>query len=237
MARMPMVAAVVAVAFLGGCATSVHKQTSELKHTQATPQILLMPLDVELSELSAGGVAEPKADWTAAAKQNMMPALNAEQEARHVQFIEYGQSASNEPTTLDADAQLQIIKLHRAVGQAILIHQYTPGFELPTKEGKFDWSLGPAAHALRAGNEADYALFIYVRDSYTSAGRAAVVFLAAALFGVHMPAGTQLGFASLVDLQTGNIVWFNRLLRQSGDLRTPEPAAETIKTLLTGFPS
>lgn len=34
-----------------------------------------MPLDVELSEVNAGGVAEPKADWSDQARGNMTAAL------------------------------------------------------------------------------------------------------------------------------------------------------------------
>jgi hypothetical protein len=41
------------------------------------------------------------------------------------------------------------------------------------------------------------------------------------------------GFASLVDLETGDIVWFNRLARAHGDLRTPDAAAETVKALVS----
>jgi hypothetical protein len=46
----------------------------------------------------------------------------------------------------------------------------------------------------------------------------------------------QTGYASLVDLSTGRVVWFNQLLRGSGDLRDEENAAETIEALLREFP-
>jgi len=45
-----------------------------------------------------------------------------------------------------------------------------------------------------------------------------------------------MGFASLVDLKTGNIVWFNRLFSTRGDLRTKEPAQQTIDALIKGMP-
>jgi hypothetical protein len=54
-----------------------------------------------------------------------------------------------------------------------------------------------------------------------------------ALLGVGVPGGSQVGFASVVDLKTGDIVWFNRLIRPQGDLRTPEAAAETVKALVS----
>ncbi|MDP3172252.1 MAG: hypothetical protein Q8M91_18130, partial [Polaromonas sp.] len=58
-----------------------------------------------------------------------------------------------------------------------------------------------------------------------------------AVLGVGIPGGAQVGYASLVDLQTGRIVWFNDLRRAHGDLREPESAQETVETLLKGFPA
>ena len=42
--------------------------------------------------------------------------------------------------------------------------------------------------------------------------------------------------ASLVDLSTGEILWFNRLVRGSGDLREAEKAKESLGALLDSFP-
>src|SRR5256885_15472436 len=50
---------------------------------------------------------------------------------------------------------------------------------------------------------------------------------------------TQLDYASLVDLHTGQVVWFNVVLAGSavpgikfGDLRTPEGASQMVERLL-----
>jgi hypothetical protein len=48
--------------------------------------------------------------------------------------------------------------------------------------------------------------------------------------------GLQTGYASLVDLNTGRVRWFNRLARGSGDLREADKAADTIEALLEQFP-
>jgi hypothetical protein len=75
-----------------------------------------------------------------------------------------------------------------------------------------------------------------VRDSYASPERVAAS-IALAFIGIGIaPGGAQVGYASLVDLQSGQVVWFNRLLRGYGDLREPTPARESIDALLTGFP-
>jgi hypothetical protein len=61
--------------------------------------------------------------------------------------------------------------------------------------------------------------------------------VAAAILGVGLQGGSQVGFASLVDLRSGDVVWFNQIYRPTGDMRTAEPAAETVKILHAGFPT
>jgi hypothetical protein len=107
--------------------------------------------------------------------------------------------------------------------------------KLPTKNERLDWSMGEAVKPMKAKTGADYALFTWIRDSYASGERKAAM-IAMALLGAISTGGEQVGYASLVDLNTGRIVWFNDLQRMSGDLRDPQAANETVETLLKGFP-
>ena len=237
MMRAEPVARLLAVLLLGlglsACAAQAHRQIDALpRGATGAPLIVLMPLDVELFELSAGGLMEPKADWTRAAREHMGESLRRVKAENNIRLVEY-ETLSIAPESVDALDQIQ--KLHGAVGQAVLLHQFLPAFALPTKSGTFDWSLGPEVRALRTVTNADYALFVYVRDSYSSAGRTAII-ITAALLGVAVPGGAQVGFASLVDLESGAVVWFGRLARAAGDLRNPAAAEETARTLLTAFP-
>jgi len=227
---LSFVGAAVLLAVLAGCATpAVQRQTPEL-HREAgkSPRIIVMPLDVELSQLTAGGMREPQSEWTEAALKHMRAALEDEARLRKVQLIDF---QADRGSATDRETSLDLVKLHRAVGGAVFVHQYLPNFALPSKDGKLDWSLGPSVAAIARSHDADYALFIYVRDSYATAGRVAVI-VVGALLGAGAAGGSQIGFASVVDLKTGDIVWFNRLVRRHGDLRTPEAAAETVKALV-----
>lgn len=225
------VLAVGIVVLLAGCATpAVQRQSTDLRREAGkTPTIVVMPLDLELSQLTAGGVSEPQFEWTQAALKHMRDVLEVEAQSYKVKLTDFHPERGSSE---DRQTSLDLVKLHRAVGGAVLVHQYLPNLALPSKEGKFDWSLGPSVAAISRSHEADYALFLFVRDSYASAGRVAVMVLGA-LMGVGMQGGTQMGFASVVDLRTGDIVWFNRLLRPQGDLRTREAAAETVKALVS----
>ena len=188
--------------------------------------IALMPVDVELFEISAGGVTEPRADWTTAASKNIMADLRARKAKLGARATEI---AGEQDETVEA-----LNNLHGAVSRAIVVHHFGQ-LKLPTKDGKLDWTLGPDAAKLREKSGADYALFTWIRDSYASAERKAMM-VVGALLGVGMGGGVQQAYASLIDLRTGQIVWFNRMVRGTGDLREAEPAAETLNALLTGFP-
>lgn len=225
--------AAMALLVLSACAQSSFYTSPTLPQGAENRRIVIMPIDVELSELTAAGLAIPKADWTDTAHGHISRALASAMAERSATVVN---DASGERTAALDPAQLQLIKLHGAVGRSILLHQFETPAKLPTKKDGFDWSLGPDARRLKDAYGADYALFVFMRDSYSSSGRVAVVIFAA-LMGVSVPGGQQLGFASLVDLNTGQIVWFNRLARAEGDLRAAEPAAASIDFLLKDFPT
>lgn len=226
------VAALIFIVTLAGCVTAPQRTVSDLRRTELPPRLVVMPLDVELSLLSAGGVSEPNAEWTEAAHRNIAIALADEAKSRTISITSYQPGRGN---PADQETSEELMRLHRAVGGSIMLHDYVPNFALPSKQGKRDWSLGDQAGVIARSQDADYALFIFVRDSYASAGRV-VVMVAGALLGVGVPGGAQVGFASIVDLRSGDIIWFNRLARPMGDLRTPEAARETVKALLAEAP-
>ena len=227
-------ALVVWVGLLGvGCAqTSTLKVAGDFTPRGDPPRVLLMPTYIELAELSAAGIPFPKADWTEAANVHVTAALDGFLRERGAALVVY---ATPPEGSASARRHNQLIKLHGEVGNAVLVHKFVPQAALPTTKDKFDWTLGGGVAVLGAAYDADYALFVFIRDSYSSAERV-VVMVVGALLGVGVPGGVQFGFASLVDLESGGIVWFNRLVSGSGDLRTPEPARQAVDNLLADFP-
>jgi hypothetical protein len=192
----------------------------------AASRLVVVPTDMELFSISAGGVVEPRADWTEAAVKNFGTALAAQRQR-------LGANTSDFPAA-QLDDVAEVTSLHRAVADAILIH-HRGSLKLPTKNEKLDWSLGEGVEPLKAKTGADYALFTWVRDTYASNERKATM-IGMALLGAIMTGGEQVGYASLVDLNTGRVVWFNEVNRMWGDLRSPAAAKETVESLLKGFP-
>jgi hypothetical protein len=219
-----------AVLFAG----TIQAQESDPKHLApgfhtrpAGSKLVIVPADMELFSISAGGVQEPKADWTEAAQKNFKAALSARREQLGANALDLQDAELDEVAELNA--------LQRAVAEAVFIHHTGMGMKLPTKNDRLDWSLGDAVKPLQAKTGADYALFTWIRDSYASNERKATM-IALALLGAISMGGEQYGYASLVDLRTGRVVWFNDLRRMAGDLRDERAAMETVETLLNGFP-
>jgi hypothetical protein len=195
--------------------------------------VVIIEPDIELSEVLAGGVQEPRQAWTEAARRLYPEAVHRRLAAAHVE----ARPDWVIPRDLSPDARInQILRLNEAVSISIL--NYTsPGNTLATKRGKrLDWTLGPGVQELRAATGADYALFTYIRDSYTSAGQKALRIAALLLLGSDIGGGTQVGVTTLVDLRTGQVVWFNFLAKQTGDLRDEPGAAATAEHMLKGLP-
>lgn len=217
---------------MAACASPQGLQQGNLfEQSTEDRSILLMPIDVEVSTLTAGGLNEPNAEWTTQASRNLETAVILFGAARNVTLVDYA-----EPVQGSADGLLhtEIRALHRAVGDSIRIHKFGP-IGLPTKAEVFDWSLGPEVQTLRDQSNADYALFMVARDSFSSGGRVALQ-IAASIVGIGVQGGTQVAYISLIDLNTGDVSWFNYNLQATGDIRNPEGAALLVEKLLKTLP-
>jgi hypothetical protein len=222
-------------------------QTRQFADMQFTPpqgdyKLLVLRPDVTVGSLTTGGMVEPRADWTDQARANITSALRAQQATRGGQalFIE----KRNELPGIDPQEVADIERLNYAVAQSIVLHKYL-GDYLPTKRGKgLDWTLGQDAVQLGQKSGYDYALFLHSEDQVASTGRIALGVLGTAgcFVGFCAPnigGATQLSYASLVDLKTGEVVWFNVVRAGSevpgikfGDLRTPQGAEQMVERLL-----
>lgn len=215
--------------FFAGCAvTSNVQQIDRLESVGDEARILLMPPDIRYFLLSAGGVPEPNAEWTEAAQTNFLKALE-----------DYAESVGADTKVLDetnlSAEEIRYEELHGAVGLTLRTH-YFGMTKLPSKGETFDWTLGPDIRSIGEDHNADYALFVYYRDYQASGGRVAFSILAAAA-GVGVPMGAEYGFASLVDLNTGDIVWFNVVNAGSGELRDEAGAVTAVNALFRDMPT
>jgi hypothetical protein len=237
------------VAALGAASLSLSAcvQTRQVADLQFTPpsgdyKLLVMRPDVTVGSVKAGGLTEPRADWTEAARANLVSALRAQQGARGGRTLVLDRRDALPNVSPDSVAELE--RLHNAVGSSIALHKFM-GYDLPTKRGRgLDYTLGEEAVKLGRATGYDYALFLHAEDSIADTGRVAlqVLGIAGCFVGFCAPnigGGGQSAYASLVDLRTGEVVWFNVLQAgtqvagiKMGDLRKPEGAAQLVDRLL-----
>jgi hypothetical protein len=226
------IALVAAATLLAACATTKQVQGSGYRPPSGDYRLIVMQPEISVSLLTAGGALERREDWTNQARANVIQALSAQQ-ASHGGNVTV--AATREQAGGDPEAVADLIRLHEAVGRAVMVHKYL-NVALPTKKDRFDWTLGQPAVDYGAAAHFDYALFLYAEDSFSSGGRVAMQlagFLSCAVgVCIAAPGGQQVAFASLVDLKTGNVVWFNVLVSEVGDIRTPEGAASMVHRLL-----
>ena len=236
-----------ALALTLGMSLSACVETRQYADVQFTPpqgdyKLLVLRPDVTVGSITTGGMVEPRADWTDQARASIVGALRAQQAARggHLLIIEH----RNEIPGVTADQLADVERLNAAVDESIVMHKYL-GDYLPTKRGRgLDWTLGNDAVELGRKSGYDYALFLHAEDQVASTGRIVLGVLGAAgcIVGFCAPnigGATQLDYASLVDLKTGEVVWFNVVDAASqvpgikfGNLRTPEGAAQMVERLL-----
>ena len=222
-------------------------QTRQFADLQFTPpqgdyKLVVLRPDVTVGSLTTGGMVEPRADWTDQARASIIEALRAQQASRggRATFIE----RRTELPGVTPEELANVERLNSAVAESIVIHKYL-GDYLPTKRGKgLDWTLGQDAVRLGQKTGYDYALFMHAEDQVASRGRIAlgVLGLAGCVVGFCAPnigGAQQTDYASLVDLKTGEVVWFNVVIAGSqvpgikfGDLRTPQGAAQMVDRLL-----
>lgn len=198
----------------------------------ASAKILLIRPTIKTGAQSTGGMFEPNADWTAQAKDNIGAALTAAQAKLGNQII-----VAQEPIGPAVEATADYSALFSVLAHSVITYQFFPGNRLPTKKrkGVFDWTMGPGVSAIAEGTGADYALFIFNEDQYGSTGRKVLQIFAAMAY-VQVKSGEHSGFAGLVDLHTGDLVWLNADLAMGGDVRTPEGAQKRVSELLRNFP-
>ena len=226
---------------VSGCVQT--RQFADLQFTvpQGDYRLLVMRPDVTVNSVTTGGMPEPRADWTEQARTSIVAALAAQQAARggNVQIL----ARRGELKGVSADAVADLERLHGAVGNSIALHKYL-GAELPTKPRRgLDYTLGAEAVELGRRTGYDYALFMHAEDNIVSTGRVAlqVLGVAGCLVGFCAPnigGGGQFAYASLVDLKTGDVIWFNVVQTGSqiagikfGDIRTPQGAAQLVERL------
>lgn len=226
---MKRLIALAACLVMAACTTTEVKVATNFAKPTPGASVLTLRPDVELSELSAVGLQQPRADWSTTARDNLTSAIKNALDAKGVKY------SILDPSSVEEGRNAQLLRLNSAVNASILLYNLNLG-SLPTHKDDFNWTLGDGAKNLGETYGADYALYILARGSYSTSGRK-LMFLAMAAAGVGLPMGGQSLLVSLVDLKTGRVIWYN--LAQASpdaDMRSSEGASALMTDVLKSAP-
>lgn len=195
-------------------------------------KLVILPINIEVMEVTAGGVKEEVPEWSAKAGKNTYKAISA---------------------LIKKNAALKQVKLPRlskktsaAVSEHMALYNLVVNTasktDLDHKVRRFDYGIGPGLAMLRKKTGADAAVMIYGRDHISTAGR-----ITQSVLG-HIPiinifTGTQTSMGDsfihvgIVDLRTGDLLWMNSEYRDdTTDLRDFEDAEDMVETTFEWYP-
>lgn len=238
MRRVGMAILVVIIG-LTGCATpgaSTHTSLKQTPDRLLPKRVLLLPAEVRVHEISAGGVIEKVDAWSEEASAHVLADLRARTASgQPFQLVEAPTLNAVDKANLDQHAALYEV----VAGTALMAKSGHQVWRERAKE--FDYTIGPGLKALAEEAAIDAALITIGTDYISSSGRKAAMVMGAivsVLSGVIvMPAG-GVAFLSvgIVDLRTGDLLWFDTARSESVSLRDKQSIQAMLDGMFATYP-
>ena len=220
---------------LAGCAIAPYRAHPQFEErSRSIKTVALLPPNVKVYRLTAGGVRELMDEWSEEGRQNVVKAIAKSVGAEGGLILKEFDPGQSPAAKQEFD---EARPLFEAVASSVLMHTYRPETTFQTKKERFDYTLGPL-EGLAGAAEADALLFLYAFDHISTGGRVALnvfmVLLGAAAGVIIIPAGGQTGImTALVDPKTGDVLWFN--VKGSGGAHNLREAASAESLVADAF--
>lgn len=195
-------------------------------------KVVVLPMAVEVVEVTAGGVEEEVPDWSKEASKNIFKALSA--------AINKQSGMKEVAAPRLAGASSDNLEEHLALYKLVVNTASKIGWE--HKIRRFDYGIGPGLRAIAEQTGADAAILVYGRDHVSTAGRKARAVAAHIPFvNIFTGPAPRLGHSfihiGMVDLRTGDLLWMNSEYRDgSTNLRDPGDAAKMVHEIFEWYP-
>lgn len=210
---------------LGGCETVANYRTHPDFRSRIAngSNMVASPADIEIRQISAGGVAEEVDEYSEEANRLVAASLNRPAIKTPVETIPISDELQDE--------YAEVATLAKTVAMQILYYSYwgnLPGFK--HKSDNFRYSVGDISRLLEKSG-GDQMLFIFGYDSYTTSGRKFVNGMMTVLIGYVALENTGGAYAMLVD-RNGDVLWMTQHVDVSIDLRQPEHIDRVVDIFL-----
>lgn len=197
--------------FLTGCASTLRKSSHYENTIYNIKTIAVMPPDIEVYKVTAGGMTELIDEWSQLAQELTEKALKEElaKYGFNIVMINKQWLKENHRELWEANRSL-----YNAVGLSAIRHAYPGPETFSDKAENFDYSLGSEVKELAKVCGADALLFITGVDHEATAGRTAMLIwnmVLGAAVGVTVIPGAEPSFMvlGLIETDSGDIDWFN----------------------------
>jgi hypothetical protein len=241
MASLRFFSALVCAASIAGCAThstAINKSFSAQSDRPLPRRILLAQPDIRVHEVSTGGVIEKVDEWSDAASESAAKSLETLAKSTNMfELVPPSTLSDADRATLEQYGALYIL----VAGSANLAQQ-SPYAAWKQRAANFDYTLGPGLATVADRRKLDAVVFLVGTDHISSAGRKAamvvgVVSTALLGFGYIPTSIPSFVTAGVVDMHTGEVLWFSTETRGgSDDLRDPAVVNSVVDDLFKTYP-
>lgn len=203
-----------------------------LSTSPALPRkVVVLPVNVEVVEVTAGGVEEKVPDWSREASENVFKALSTALGKQGLKEVAAPQLSGAAAANLDE---------HVALYKLVVNTSTQLGWQQKIRH--FDYSIGPGLREIADRTGADAAFLVFGRDYASTAGRKAMAVagnipIVNAFTGPAPELGHSFVHIGLVDLRSGDLLWMNSNYRRgSTNLRDPGDAAKMVNAIFAWYP-
>jgi hypothetical protein len=195
-------------------------------------KVVVLPVNIEVIEVTAGGVEEEVPEWSAKASKNVFKSLSA--------VIKKDPTMKEVRTPKLSRKTSGVVNEHMALYKLVVNTASDIGWQ--HKIRRFDYGIGPGLKTLRRKTGADAAVMVYGRDHVSTTGRKAKAIAGnIPILNIFTGAPPKLGHSyihiGVVDLRTGDLLWMNSEYREGAtNLQDHEDANDIISTIFEWYP-
>ena len=141
---------------MAACTTTAVRKAETVRTPEAGSTILIVEPRIQLGLLTAGGVTEPREEWSQQARQHLLKHIQASMTQNQNRYV-----VGNVDDLMEGRIG-QVVRLNEAVSQSIIANEYFgyAGAKLATKKDDFAWTVGEGVNLVSEHFGADYALFV-----------------------------------------------------------------------------
>jgi hypothetical protein len=204
---------------------------------QLPRRILLLPAEIRVHEMSAGGVTEKVDAWSTTASEHAGKYVRTQADDRGLfELVESPPLAAEQKHLLE-----QHIALYDQVAGSAYFARSSVFPAWRERAKTFDYTLGPGLKAFADQTGIDAAMIVSGSDYISTAGRKAAMVmgvLVGAALGVAVVPQGGISFVSVgvIDLRSGNLIWFGTDRSESADLRNEPDVQRMLDGLFKTYP-